>query len=186
MIGLLDRTFSSDLLPDQVKRYRSDICANAVKLVDTPNAFPKILRRLAAEGEYGPVSSTDIVRFVKRWDSHKDEDPTVVQAIFSVVVARVQRHDDPWFILASGELGIAEAVLRKHSAHGHSLFLAILIHIPRQQLSHFGHTSWPSDAVAKVLRSASKFTVQNTSLELQHEFCALWNQVVRKAQGGED
>ena len=186
MIGLLDRTFSSDLLPDQVKHYRSDICTNAVKLVDTPNAFPEILRRLAAEGEYGPVSSTDIVRFVKRWDNHKDEDPAMVQAIFSVVVARIRRRDDPWFILASSELGIPEAVLRKHSAHGHSLSLVILIYITRQQLSHFGNTSWPSDAVATVLRSASNFDVQNTSLELQHEFCALWNQVVRKAQGDED
>jgi hypothetical protein len=157
-----------------------------MKLVDTPNAFPEILRRLAAEDGYGPLNSTDIVRFVKRWDNHKDEDTTVVQAIFSVVVARVRRPDDPWFILASSELGVPEVVLRKHAAHGHSLFLAILIYITRQQLLHYGNTSWPSSTVARVLGSASKFNVQNTSLELQHEFCALWNQVVRKAQGDED
>ena len=187
MIGLLDRTFSTDLLSDQVKNYRADICANTIKLVDSPKAFPEILRRLASEDSYGPMQSTKVVHFIRRWDDRKDdEDSTVVQAIFSVVVARVQQRDDSWFILASSELGVSEAVLREHAAYGNSLSFVILIYIIRQQLDHFGNMSWPSPEVSKVLGSASIFDVQNTSLTLQHEFCALWNQVVRKAQGDED
>ena len=34
-----------------------------------------------------------------------------------------------------------------------------------------------------VLAEASKFDPTNTSSELQHEFCALWNQIVNEAQG---
>jgi hypothetical protein len=182
MIRLWDRTFSYDLLPGQVKRQRAEICVSAIDLVYRPEGFPEIVRTFASEDEYGPVNSTEIVRFIKRWDNYKGEDTTVVKAMYSVVVARVQRHDDSWFVLASSELGRSEAVLREHAAHGDSLSLAILIHITRQQFIHFGNTSWPSDAISDVLEVASKFNAQDTTPELQHEFCALWNEIVRKAQ----
>jgi hypothetical protein len=181
-IRLLDRTFSSNLLSDQLKHQRADICTNAIELVDTPRTFPNIVRRLASEAVYGPVQSTQIMDFVRRWGDRKGEHSTVDKAIFSVVVARVQQRDDPWFILASDQLGIPETVLRSHAAHGDNLSFAILIYVTRQQFNHFGNPSWPSYAISDVLRAASKFNMQDTSPELQHEFCALWNQVVRKAQ----
>ena len=185
MIGLLDRTFSSDLLPDRIKRQRTNICTNAIDLIDTPKAFPDIIRRLASEDEYGPVQSTEIVHFVRRWGNRKGED-TLDQAIFSIVVARVQRHDDSWFILAANELDIPEAVLREHAAHGDNLSLAILIYVTRQQFIHLRTRSWPSEAISNVLEAASKFNVRDTSPELKHKFCALWNQAVRKAQNNDD
>ena len=192
MIGLLDRTFSSDLLTDRIKSQRTNICANAIDLVDTPNAFPGVLRRLASEEEHGPVQSTEIVHFVRRWGNLKGEYPAVVQAIFSVVVARVQRHDDFWFSLASAQLGIPEAVLREHAAHGDSLSLAILIYITHQQFIYLRNRSWPLEAISNVLEVASKLNMQDTSHmqdtspELQHKFCALWNQAVHKAQNDDD
>ena len=67
-----------------------------------------------------------------------------------------------------------------------SLSLAILIHITRQQISHFQEASWPWDEFSNVLQAASRFNVQDTSPDLQHEFCALWNQIVLKAQKDND
>ena len=185
LIGLLDRTYSSNLLADGVKRHREDICTNAINLVHAPKALPNILRRLASEDEYGPVQSTEIVHFVRRW-GNRNEYTTLDQAIFSVIVARVQQHDNSWFNLASHELGVTEPVLRKHATHRDTLSLTILIYVIRQQLIHFRNPSWPSDAIAEVIRTASKFKVQDTSPELQHELCALWNQIVRKAQNDGD
>jgi hypothetical protein len=119
------------------------------------------------------------VDFVK---SCKGEDMTpLTRALFSIVVIRVQHHDDSWFIIASDELAIPESVLRSHAAHGDSLSLAILIHISRQQFIHFRTPSWPSWWISDTLEAESKFDVQDTSPELQHEFCALWNQMVRQA-----
>ena len=184
MVGLLDRTLSSDLLPD-LKYKRADNCFTAIDLVYTPKAFSEVVLKFVSEDGYGPVNSTDVVRFIKRWDSDKDED-SMAKAMFSIVVARVQRHDDSWFVLASKELGRPETVLREYAANGDSLSLAILIHITRQQFIHFGNTSWPSDAIASVLEAASKFNAQNTSAELQHEFCALWNEIARKAKKDSD
>ena len=111
-IRLLDRTLSSNVLPDQVKRQRVDICTNAIDLVVTPDAFIAIILGFATEDRYGPAQSTEIVEFVRRWNNREDQNTTLVQAIFSIVVARVQRHDDSWFNLASNELGIPETVLQ--------------------------------------------------------------------------
>ncbi|KAN0140634.1 hypothetical protein V8E53_001843 [Lactarius tabidus] len=184
VIRLLDCTFSSNLLPEQVKRRRADICANAIELVDTPDAFPKVVRKLASEDDYGPLQSTQTVDFVRRWGDRKGGYSTLDQAIFSTAIARVRRHDDSWFILASDELGIPEVVLRSHAADGDNLSFAILIYVTRQQFTYIRDPSWPSDAISGVLTAASKFNVQDTSPELQHEFCALWNQIVRDAQNG--
>ena len=179
VIRLLGRTFSSNPLPDQVKHRRADICDSAMKLLDTPNAFPNIVRRLAFEDEYGPLQS---IKFVERWSSGKGECSTLDQTIFSIVVARVQQHDDAWFALASDQLGVQETVLRSHAARGDNLSLAILIYVTRKQFNHFGDSSWPSNTISGVLSAASKLNVQDTSPELQHKFCALWNRIVRRAQ----
>ena len=190
VIRLLDRTFSSNLLTDQVKRQRADICANAIKIVYTPDAFPKIVRRLASEDGYGPLQSFKIVEFIRQWGNReldrKHEYPTLDQAIFSIIIARVQQHDDAWFNFASDQLGIPETVLRSHAAHGDNLSLALLIYVTRQQFTHIGDTSWSSNAISDVLEAASKFNAEDTSPDLQHEFCALWNQVVLRAQEPND
>jgi hypothetical protein len=72
---------------------------------------------------------------------------------------------------------VLETVLRNHATQGNDLSLAILIHVVRQQFSIFEEQHWLSSDFPKVLEAASKFDVLDTSPELQHEFCALWNQV---------
>ena len=182
MVGLLDRALSSDLLPDFVKARRAHICANAMDVM-TPQVFPEILHKLASEDSdgYGPVRSTETVQFFRSRVDRKGEDTAVVDAMFSIVLARVQEHDASWFELASHDLGFSEDILQPHAAHSDSLSLAILIHITRQQFIHLQNPSWPSDAISNVLEAASKFDVSDTSPELQHEFCALWNQMVNEA-----
>jgi hypothetical protein len=76
-------------------------------------------------------------------------------------------------------MGVLETVLRNHATHGNDLSLAILIHVIRQQFSLFWEGHWPSYKFWKVLEAASKFDFLGTSPELQHEFCALWNEVIR-------
>ena len=187
-IRLLDRTYSSDFLTDQVKHQRADICVRAIELVDTPNAFSRLVRRLVSEDGYGPVQSTQIVDFIRRWGNrkldHNSQYSALVQAMFSIVVVRVQRHDDSWFNLASEELGISVTALREYATHGTSLSFAILIYVTRLQFTHIRNTSWPDDTISEVLGAASKFNVHDTLPGLQHEFCALWNQTVREAHNG--
>ncbi|KAN0127275.1 hypothetical protein V8E53_014879 [Lactarius tabidus] len=184
MIGFLDRTFSSDLLSDQVKHHRDDICANAIDLVDTPEAFPQILTIFESRYDDVPAAAVEIAQFVRRW-GNRQGDHTVhvfVQAISTLAIAKAQQHNNSWFILASEELGIPETVLRKHAAHGDSLSLAILIYVVRQQFIHHRNPSYPRYQILGVIKAACQFNVKDTSPELQHDFCALWNQVIQTPQ----
>jgi len=99
----------------------------------------------------------------------------------------MQDRDDSWFILASKELSVTESVLRDFAVHDDSLSLAILIHVTRHQFSHSMESSWPSFEISQVLlEAASKIGTQDTSPELRHEFCSLWNQIVLEVQSGDD
>jgi len=49
LVGLLDRTFSSDLLPESVKNRRAIICAKAINPADIPGAFRWILDRILTD-----------------------------------------------------------------------------------------------------------------------------------------
>ncbi|KAI9448639.1 hypothetical protein BJY52DRAFT_1365554 [Lactarius psammicola] len=185
LMGLLGRTFSSDLLPEPVKNRRAVIVAKAIDR-STHTAFGVIDSILSRYQYRGPISA-EVVQIVRRWDSSKDEDGFWdAQATISMIVARVRPHDDSWFILASNALGAPESVLRDYATHGDNLSLAILIHITRQQFRHYWKWSWPTHGFSEVLEAASKFNVQDTSRELRHDFCALWNHIVLQAQNGDN
>jgi hypothetical protein len=84
-------------------------------------------------------------------------------------------------------MGVPETVLRAYAADGNNLSLAILIYVVgRKQFTYSWHSSWPKYGFSRVLRVVSRFDAWATSLELQHEFCALWNQIVREEQDCDD
>jgi hypothetical protein len=177
-IGLLDRTSLSDLLPEPLKIRRAVICLKAIGPADIKAAW-QVLRRILFGDQCGPVVSAEIARLIRSWDDGGSGEPTmIIRDIVSSIIARAPRRDDLWFAIASDELGVSESVLRNHATHGNNLSLAILIHVVRQQFTLFRVQHWPYYKFSEVLEAASKFDVLDTSPELQHEFCALWNQVI--------
>ena len=181
LIGLSDRTSSSDLLPEPIKIRRTVICGKALGPEDISREnIKRALRRIVSGDHYGLVKSADIVPFVRSWDSGKDYGDTVmIRAIVSSIIARAQRRDDVWFAMAANEMGVPDSVLRNHANHGNDLSLALLIHVVNQQFTFLWQQHRPFYELSKVLEAASKFDVLDTSPELQHEFCELWNEVVR-------
>ena len=195
LIGLCDRTSSSDLLPEEVQSRRTVICTKAIDLVDNPQALMQVLDRIISEDQYGRVQSAAIARLVKGWVNGWGGSTVLVEAVVSIVVARAQQRDDLWFVLASNEMGVSEAVLRDYATRGNNLPLLILNYLIRQQFqqssiiissillpngSVIRPPSWPISEFSKVLEVASKFDVSYALPELQNKFCALWNQIVRK------
>jgi hypothetical protein len=184
--GLLDRTFLSDLLSESIKNRRAMICAKTVDPGHTHNRF-SVLDKILSKYQYSGAMATGIANILRGWENNMDEDNiSYAQLTISVIIARMQPHDDSWYTLASNELGFPESILRDYAAHGANLSFVILIHVVRQQFIHFRKLSWRSDNFSFVLVEASNFHVKDTSPELQHEFCALWNQIVRKVQDGND
>ena len=198
--GLLDRTFSSDLLSAPVKDRRALICAKAVDpehtpfdlecppsdLKHTPPAFRTLDVILSEYQHSGPVA-IGIANVLRGWGNKIHEDDIFyAQFAISKIIARMQPHDDSWFMLTSDELGFSETSLRDYAAHGDDLSLLILIYLVRQQFIHFRKSSWSQKLdFSFVLATASKFDAKDTSLELQHEFCALWNHILNEAQGND-
>ena len=184
--GLLDRTFSSDFLPVPVKTRRAMICAKAVDPKHTIDAFG-ILDTILFEYRHGGPVATGIAKGLIGCEHSMDRDEYLYsQFLISTIIARRQPDDDSWYSLASNELVVPEVVLREYAGHGDNLSLLILIHVVQQQFIHFRISSWPRHSFSYVLATASKFNVKDTSPELQHEFCALWNQIVNEAQDGAD
>ena len=183
LIGLSDRTSSSDLLPEPVKIRRTVICRKALSPEDIPRErFKDFLRRILSGDHYGLAKSVEIVHFVRGWDNGDDEELTMInRAIVSSVVARAQRRDGLWFAMAADAMGVPESVLRSHATHENNLSLAILIHVVRQQYNINRSQYWLEEEFSKVLEAASKFDVLDTSPGLRHEFCTLWNEVSRGA-----
>ncbi|KAF8270904.1 hypothetical protein EI94DRAFT_644476 [Lactarius quietus] len=100
--------------------------------------------------------------------------------MISSIVARARRSDDRWLLSLPTNLE-SENYPRDYAANGHSLSLAILIHVTRQHLRLFCQQPWQS-RFSFILDTASKFNIQDTSPELRHNFCLLWNEVVLEAQ----
>ena len=66
-VGLLDRTFSSDSLPEQVKSRRVIICAKAIDPAYIPHALLHILHIILNEEHYGRLQSAEIGHFLRGW-----------------------------------------------------------------------------------------------------------------------
>ena len=183
LIGFLDRTYSSVSLPEPDKNRRAMTCTRALDPTKFPDEYRNILFRILSEDQYGPVYSAEIARFVKNW--YNGRYGGLMKATVSAVLVRAQRRDDHWFMIASEEL---ECDLRVYATQDDSLSLAVFIQVTRLHLIYYleDHRapSWPRDQFWKVLVAASKkFDIGSTSPELQHEFCTLWNRIVREAQG---
>ena len=183
--GLLDRTFSSDLLSAPVKNRRALISAKVVDPEHMPNAF--IIHAILFKYQHsGPVAIA-IAKILSECGNNMDESNILrTQFAISKIIATRKPFDDSWYMLASNELGLPETSLQDYAIQGDGLSLVILIHVIRQQFIHFRKPSWQRYSFSFVLATASKFNVRDTSPELQHEFCALWNQIVNEAQGGDD
>ena len=183
--GLLDRTFSSDLLLAPVKDRRAMICKKAIDPEHTPNAV--ILHAALFKYQHSGSVATAIADILRGWEINMNQH-RILDAqidIFSIIATR-QPFDDSWYTLASNILGFPETSLRDYAAHGDSLSLVILIHFVRLQFTHFRKSYWLERDFLYALDDASRLDVKDTSPELQHEFCALWNQIVNKAKGSND
>ena len=187
LLGLLDRTFSSDLLPAPVKDRRAMICNKAIDPEHTPIWAIFILHAILFKYKHSGPVATAVANILRTNENYMNQDRiSLVQFGISRIIARRQPFDDSWYTLASNLLGFSETSLRDYAAHGDSLSLVILIHFVRMQFTHFRKSYWPGFKFSWVLAEASYFDVRDTSPELQHKFCALWNQIVNKVQGSND
>jgi hypothetical protein len=184
LIGLMDRTSASHLVPNRVKQRRSAICVKALDAASLP-LNEEIFDRIFSEEWNGLLSSVELGLFLRRRvGPNEPYAASYAQSAISIIISREQVRDNRWFELATGHLGISRPVLRNYVAHGDSVMLANCIHTTRYLIGIYSKKGWvhTPGSRSKTLESVTKFDIRRTLPELQQAFCDLWNETVHKAQ----
>ena len=187
LIGLMDRTSASHLVPNRVKQRRSAICVKALDAASLP-LNEEIFHRIFSEEWNGLLSSVELGLFLKRRvGPNEPYAASYAQSAISIIISREQVRDNHWFELTTGHLGISRPVLRNYLAHGDSVLLANCIHTTRYLIGIYSREGWvhTPGSRSKTLESVTKFDIRRTLPELQQAFCDLWNETVHKAQNPE-
>jgi hypothetical protein len=182
--GFLIRTFSSHLLSERVKERRFILCMQTIDALDV-SVFPS---SDFCSQVFGPPAMDGVLQSVQmgrllRSRCHGSKGVTALRAQLLVagIIASVPEHDDRWKALVMDQLRIPKGVLEDYLAHGDSVLLANWNHITHQFLRFNPELGWASVVLGKIQSTISKFDIGNTLPGLQHDFCALWNEIAREA-----
>ena len=187
LTGLMDRTLSSSLVSESAKQRRITICTRAI---DAANLFGPwwILPRVLLGEWQAFLRSVDFGLFLKDW-ARVDRPITTyyAQCVLAVIISGVPVRDDRWLQLVTHQSQVSKSVLRRYLNHGDSIFLANLNNIVGQTLRASTDIGEPygdliKSASSRTLESMCKLDARNSSPELQHHFCELWNRHVHAAQ----
>jgi Family of unknown function (DUF6535) len=185
LVAFLNRTLSSSSVSalDKVKRF-----IMCVKITDETQGTG--LRDLFSEAtaDHSLVRTVEVGRTLRSPNRPGEGVGLCAQTIVADIIANVEERDGLWIELAADQLGKSENDIRSYLAQGNdSVLLANWIHMARQ-ISDFSsnNRSMASDAASCILQPPSRFDIQNTLPELQHDFCSLWNELVPNAQKSGD
>ena len=173
--SFLDRIFSSNSVSEHVRSDQFITCLNATHAVLGPDGVSQILYNILS-GRWGEVlRSVEMGHSLRGWGNNNDEQFTpFVRRIITQIIIGIRERDGRWISLVVDEFGVPNHMLRDNIRHGESALLSLLIHVIREAIRSRSWTPF-------TLSSLSQFDVCNTPPELQHEFCALWNEIVQEA-----
>jgi hypothetical protein len=176
------RTLSSRLLSESIKERRLIVCMQALDAFDQSFPSPFYLIQV-----FGPPPVDEVMQSIQighllrsRCRRSKDENTLLAQMLVAGIIASVPERNGHWRVLVMDQLRISEDVLEDYLAHGDSVLLANWIHITRQFFRFSGELGWMPVVLRFVQSIISKFDIRNTLPGLQHNFCALWNKLIRE------
>jgi hypothetical protein len=169
------------LLAEPENQERIKICLTAIRAdpLLLQCTFRQTLQTLNSE-IFGCV---DFVRFALRRlrEDGSDSDPWVkdyAQCIVAVAISRAPPDDDAWVHIIRGDLNSRHC--RYLGEDENNIRLCNLIHLTRRLIASRlrGSDQFEQGGVWRnVLTEVRRFEVMKTAPELQHEFCALWNEL---------
>src|SRR6266851_5602580 len=177
LTNFIYRTLSSNSVSGSVKGRRLALCFDAGNELRS-DALKDMFRGLIYT-DWSGADSGEIGYFLRSWEkSKKGRFTPIIRAIISQIVAHVREGDDHGTALARDHLGVQEDVLRNYLTQGDSLPLANLIQFTR-------HADRSTLIPYVVVTNLAIFDICDTLPELQHDFCAMWNQVFQEARSGD-
>jgi hypothetical protein len=186
LIEMMNRTLSSNLVPEFVKQRRLIICTKAIESTSLFGPW-WILHRVLLGGWYQFLGCIEFGLFVQNL---KDISHPVTlfyrQCVAALTISIVRDHDERWYQLVIGLLDVSKT-LDKYIGNDDNILLANAIYIIRRTVQTYSglaerHRNGIIVASSKTLDTVCKLDIRSTLPELQHEFCGLWNQLVSTAQ----
>ena len=173
----LDQTLSSSSVSELVRCRRLLACLNATHRVlgefeDTTITNQIICSRNWTEMPPSPEIGHILI-------GKRNSSDSWIRLIGSCIIARVlvsvENYDDTWMALARSQLEVTEEVFKGYLENEDSVSLANLIKTTRLLFEEGLHFQG-------ILPFISGFNVKEAHPELQHEFCYLWNEIVKKSK----
>ena len=190
LIGMMDRTLLSELVSEEVKQRRIIICTKTVGATSLLGPGWTLQRVLCGEW-HGFSRSIHFGLCVQDWKNTSH--PLLafyVHCAVAVTLTSVQKRDDHWFRLASGQLNQSKTLLRNYFAEDDSILLDDAIFIIRRAMQAFlrskDYQRDIREASSKTLELICSFNIKKTLEVLQHQFCSLWNDLVVEAEMNSD
>jgi hypothetical protein len=177
--GFLIRTFSSHSLSERIKERRFILCMQAMDALNSslfpPDGFfSQVFGPPAIDGVLQSVPIGQLLR--SRCHSSKGISALYAQTLVAGIIASVPERNGRWKLLVMDQLQISKDVLEEYLAQGDSVLLANWIQFFRVYLEHPWNSV--SNEIWQITLIISKFDIRNTLPRLQHDFCALWNQLL--------
>ena len=170
--GFMGRTFSSNSVAEPVKSRRDIICRDIINIIPCPRPPDN----LHSHFDEAPVS-IDGLQAMGRWFTHSS--PHVSDAARNNVIwclPRLQERDNRWITLASNACGLAADDIRRNVAMGgDNMFFATLIYVSRTSI----HSKFN---MLMLVEALTQFDIRHTLPRIQHDFCKLWNELVKNSK----
>ena len=186
--GLMDRTLISNLVKEFVKHRRMVIFTKAIESKSTSLLDPSgILHRVLFKDWHGLLGCTEFGLSMRNWANASNKvtvSTFYAQCVATLTISVVRKRDERWNQLAKNLPVLTP--LHPHE-HDDSILLANAIFIARMAVQTYSgsqESDWDDilSASRRTLGAVCKLDIRHTLPALQHEFCDLWNKLVRTAQ----
>ena len=187
LIGMMDRTMLSDLVPESVKQRRIIIYTKVVTATSVLGPW-WTLRRVLLGDWRGLSKFIQFGHFVQSWKNLPDQITAFyAQYVVAITMSGVQDRDESWFQLASRQLNASKSLLQNYYKTGDTILLVNVMFIIRRTVECYvrstdRHRMDIFLVSSKALESLCKFDILQTFPEYHNEFCSLWNQLVNMAR----
>jgi hypothetical protein len=170
----MGRTSSSNSVAESDKSRRVTICRDIMNVIPCPNHIS--YDNLQPHLDRPPLPSWSL-QAMTRWFPHTSRSVSDTARTRAIqLLPSVQKRDEYWIAIASDAYDLSRLDLQDMvSLGGNNVLLSILIRISRRTIqSNF--RGW------EVLTGLTQFDIRDTLPLLQHDFCALWNDIVQEAR----
>ena len=187
LIGLMNRTLSSNLVSEDVKRRRMIICTKVVQSTSLLGRWSVLCRVLFGDWRHF-LKCVEFGLLVQNWTSiHDTATSFAAQCAMALTISFSRHRDERCFQLASSLLNKSKSLLHNYTVHGDSMLLANATFIVRRTIQAYSvseerHREDILKTSSKTLEMLCKLDIRGTLPDLQYEFCGLWNLLVDMVQ----